>query len=800
MGKSFSLLVARLIFNKEFYLQRYPDIREAGLDPWGHFLATGWQENRVVCPTAAWLRESYDVNLLRIKGFEKIIKFAFLKFCFDDSWYLQEYPDVAAAQLNPWLHFVKYGKKEGRAWNRSHALKMRQRNEKTHFSAYPIEEYLPVRSHGITTIPRPRPLCVVIPVYRGLEETRICLESVIGNNASNYRILVINDHSPEVRLVQYLEELVRHARVECISNPQNLGFVQSVNLGMRLAKDADIILLNSDTEVHGDWAGRLAAHAHSHKKIGTVTPFSNNATICSWPNLEGSGMFARLPLVDQAFQKANQGRRVSIPTAVGFCMYVKRECLEQIGPFDETAFGKGYGEENDFCLKASQKGWIHLHAADVFVFHKGEVSFGRHSVGKQKAGETIRQRYPSYEQDVAAYVTKKEIDPYKFAAAAVFAQTAASERIMVFHHALGGGADKYLQEYFKKNKENSFFLQIQPHLHGIRISLPTLPGHPELCLAGEDLESKLLEIIEAFKITKAYVNHLSGFTQKHLAIIQRLKLPREFMVHDYHTICPRNYLEKKNENSFCGIPAESECNTCMLPEHADKRDIRAYRERFSFLFAGGTAITAPLKDVVVNLRKVHPLIAATVKPHVELSPGTKKLHNPYDSTEVFRVVLLGHLPPHKGRQHVLRALESLDSSQRIEITLIGQMIPKMDDGLFFRLVEQGIYRETGKYRDDAEALKNLRAIKPHLIWFPGAIPETFSYTLHLALETGLPILGPDLGYFRERTENRPFTFYFDQRAKKNPVSKLGEIALQLAMDARSARWDWVDEPQSAKQP
>jgi len=798
MGKTISLWVARLIFNRAFYLQRYPDIRDAGLDPWEHFLSSGWQENRVVCPLAAWLRDNYDFNLLRIKGFEKIIKFAWLKIRFDRAWYLQEHPDVAVAKLDPWLHFVKCGKKEGRSWNHGSALKLRRRNGKNFFLAYPIEEYLPVQNPATKTISN-RPLCVVIPFYRGIEETRICLESVIANNFSNYRILVINDQSPEDRLVKYLEELAHKKRLECITNPKNVGFVQSVNLGMRLAKNADVILLNSDTEVHGDWAGRLAEHAYSHKKIGTVTPFSNNATICSWPNLEGSEMVAQLSLVDQAFLKANRGRRVSIPTAVGFCMYVKRNCLDQIGYFDETAFGKGYGEENDFCLKASKKGWIHVHAADVFVFHKGETSFGPHSIEKQKAGETIRQRYPSYEQEVANYITKKEIDPYKFAAAAELAKSAYPERTVVFHHALGGGADKHLREYIQKNKENSFFLQIQPHLHGIRISLPALPGHPELCLAGEDLEIKILRIIEAFAITKAYVNHLFGFTKEHLAMIQRLKVPKEFMVHDYHSICPRNYLEKKNENTFCGVPAESECNTCMVPEHADKGDIRAYRARFSFLFDGVTTIVAPLNDVVKNLRKVHPMITAAVKPHVELSLGTKKLHNPFESAELFRVVLLGHLSSHKGRQHVLRALHSLDPSQRMQIHLIGQMIPKLDDILFSHLVEQRIYSETGEYRDDSEALQNLERIKPHLIWFPGAIPETFSYTLHLALEAGLPILGPDLGYFQERTLNRPFTFYFDHRATTNPVGKLCEIAHQLSMQPKSARWDRTDKPYSEKE-
>ena len=41
-------------------------------------------------------------------------------------------------------------------------------------------------------------------------------------------------------------------------------------------------------------------------------------------------------------------------------MYIRRDCLDAVGPFDEAAFGRGYGEENDFCLRASHLGWRHV--------------------------------------------------------------------------------------------------------------------------------------------------------------------------------------------------------------------------------------------------------------------------------------------------------------------------------------------------------------------------------------------------------------------------------------------------------
>ena len=57
-------------------------------------------------------------------------------------------------------------------------------------------------------------------------------------------------------------------------------------------------------------------------------------------------------------------------------MYIRRKALDEVGPFDAERFTFGYGEENDFCLRATALGWRHRLACDTFVYHKGSVSFG----------------------------------------------------------------------------------------------------------------------------------------------------------------------------------------------------------------------------------------------------------------------------------------------------------------------------------------------------------------------------------------------------------------------------------------
>ena len=62
---------------------------------------------------------------------------------------------------------------------------------------------------------------------------------------------------------------------------------------------------------------------------------------------------------------------VELPTAVGSCMAIRRACLDEVGGFDADRFGRGYGEENDFCRRASAADWRHVAATDLFVWHRG---------------------------------------------------------------------------------------------------------------------------------------------------------------------------------------------------------------------------------------------------------------------------------------------------------------------------------------------------------------------------------------------------------------------------------------------
>lgn len=259
---------------------------------------------------------------------------------------------------------------------------------------------------------------VIVPVFNAGVLARRCIESVIAaKNHVDFELVVIDDASSEADLIEWLDQLASGGTIKLLRNAENLGFVASVNRGMLLHATADVVLLNSDTEVADGWLDRLVASAESQGRVATVTPWSNNATICSWPDWpEGGELPADVDWrdYDRLARTHCAGRRAWLPTAVGFCMYIRRAALDAVGVFDAAAFGRGYGEENDFCLRASAAGFVHLLAADTYVYHRGHASFGEgNGELKRQAAAVLEQRWPDYAARIDGFIRRDPLAPLR---------------------------------------------------------------------------------------------------------------------------------------------------------------------------------------------------------------------------------------------------------------------------------------------------------------------------------------------------------------------------------------------------
>jgi GT2 family glycosyltransferase len=225
-----------------------------------------------------------------------------------------------------------------------------------------------------------RTVDVIIPVYNQLDCVKTCVESVIKASVFNeYEIIVIDDASTESGVTEYLQAKDRGGLITLFRNELNLGFTGTVNFGMGLHSDRDVLLLNSDTYVHSSWAERMRRAAYSDRDIATVSPLTNASHISNYPNRgsnDGIALEVTDDVLDDLAADSNRGRYIDVHTNVGFCMFIKRESLDSVGLFDRVNFPVGYGEESDFCYRTRKLGWRHVVAGDVFVRHFEGQSFG----------------------------------------------------------------------------------------------------------------------------------------------------------------------------------------------------------------------------------------------------------------------------------------------------------------------------------------------------------------------------------------------------------------------------------------
>jgi GT2 family glycosyltransferase len=256
-----------------------------------------------------------------------------------------------------------------------------------------------------------KPVCIVMPVYNGYECIGDCINSIFRHTDLTFHSLVmIDDKSTDPKVSDYLSALAenntgRHLKI--LSNVENLGFVKTINRGMQSATE-DVIILNSDTIITDGWVEKLQRAAYSKPRVATATPLSNYVTINGIPN---PFKFNPVPLgmdVDSfgAFlERISLRYYPEVPAGVGFCMYIKRSVLGEMGYFDDAKFEKGYAEETDFCMRALKKGYLHVIDDATYIYHIGGVSFEsvkdpevlrEKNIMIERNNETLRKLHPEY--------------------------------------------------------------------------------------------------------------------------------------------------------------------------------------------------------------------------------------------------------------------------------------------------------------------------------------------------------------------------------------------------------------------
>jgi GT2 family glycosyltransferase len=248
---------------------------------------------------------------------------------------------------------------------------------------------------------------VIIPAYNAAPELERCLASVAATLPGGAEVVVIDDASTDAAVGRLLRGWRERAGPgwRFLGNPRNLGFVGTANRGLRETR-GDVVLLNADTEVTPGWLQGLARCLDSDDAIATATPWTNNGEIASLPLFcQANPVPADPDAVAAVIARAGPPLYPELPTAVGFCMGVTRRAIDRIGLFDEQLFGRGYGEENDFSMRACAAGLRNVLCDDVYVAHLGGRSFGPLGLKPDEGSmQRLLSRHPRYLELVQAFI------------------------------------------------------------------------------------------------------------------------------------------------------------------------------------------------------------------------------------------------------------------------------------------------------------------------------------------------------------------------------------------------------------
>jgi GT2 family glycosyltransferase len=244
---------------------------------------------------------------------------------------------------------------------------------------------------------------IVVCVHNALDDVQRCFASLVRHTGGSYQVIVVDDGS-DPECAAYLQEFTRHhPRFSLFRNDAPLGYTRAANLGLQLSTAAFVVLLNSDTVVSEQWLERLRECAESDSAIGIVGPLSNAASYQSVPELaDANGDWSQNPLpldwsIDQvaaALAEVSERAFPRVPFVNGFCFAITRAVIEAIGYFDEAAFPDGYGEENDYCLRAARAGFALAIADHAYVYHAKSRSYSherRRELGKLGRSALLRK-------------------------------------------------------------------------------------------------------------------------------------------------------------------------------------------------------------------------------------------------------------------------------------------------------------------------------------------------------------------------------------------------------------------------
>jgi GT2 family glycosyltransferase/glycosyltransferase involved in cell wall biosynthesis len=634
-------------------------------------------------------------------------------------------------------------------------------------AALEARSHRPVERVQIVSEPAPprllsSPVSIIVPVYNAAAELRRCLHALSRHTTWPAELVIVDDASPDAEVAEVLAEASLFDRVRVLANAANLGFTASVNRAVR-ATSGDVVVLNSDTEVGPRWLEHLVSAVRSQPGVASVTAVSDNAGAFSVPRHGEPNatplsldLAATARLISQAAPP-----RVATPTGSGFCMYITRRALDEVGPFDAEAFPRGYGEENDFCMRASRAGFVHLVDGRTFVHHVREASFGAEkSELTVPARRLIDRRYPEYTGLVRQFVRSGEMSRLRSRVATAYADggTPRPRVLFLIHEGAGGTwvANLELVRMLEREWEPLVLTSDRRTLRLWRLEDGDTVQEREWTLgrsirvmdfSRQDYRKVVRAALEEYEVELVHVRHLFKHTFDGPVVAASLGVPVVFSFHDFYFTCPTvNLLDDRD--TYCAADCTPGDGVCRVPRagleglpHLKHSFVYQWREEVEAMLQGVDAfVTTSVHARDIHLKALPSLSGRPFEliEHGRTLPQRGGIAVPPRPGGPIRILVVANLDVHKGANYI-RALREADLDRRLEFHLLGSV----PDEYAALGVRQGVFA-AGELADRATA------IGPAFIGCFSITPETYSHSLTEAWAMGVPVLATDLGAFGER--------------------------------------------------
>lgn len=625
---------------------------------------------------------------------------------------------------------------------------------------------------------------IIIPIYNALDCLKECIDSIIRNtDLNNNGLILIDDKSPDERVREYLREIenkYNDINIDVLYNEKNLGFVGTVNRGMKYSQN-DVLLLNSDTEVPSLWLERIQKCAYSDKTIATVTALSNNATLVSVPvGLQPNDIPKNYTFEEYAniVAEASYLEYPDLPTTHGFCMFIKREVLNLVGYFDEEKFGRGYGEENDFSFRCLDYGYRNVACDEVIVLHKESQSFLDDKTQLLKHNlEVLHDRYPAYSQKIDLWCRQFPLNNictnilYNI-------QLRQRQNILFLIHDfenprnnLGGTTihcmdiitelrSKYnFHVLFPSNgiyKVHSFFEDDEQELVFDGVS-----AYSQYSYFNKDYYKLAEKIIKGLQIDVLHIHHMIGHYFDILDVAKENNIKTIITLHDFYCLCPSiNMLYNMEKYCLSLDQKEKNCKECLYNKMRLANDIiPIWQKRWYEFLKGFNLIITPSESTKMIVENVYNDLDCTVIEH-GIRADKQKSNLKIEENE-FNIAFVGVMAKHKGAK-VIEYLVKNTKDKTIKYHLFGTSE--------FDSLERNTDNYTYHGRYNRTELQNLlKKNNIHMVCNLSIWPETYSYTLTETISGGVPVFALDIGAVGERINKYGFGWTINMSASNEQI-------------------------------